>query len=235
MKEQDLTGLYRDSKWIVLACVISLIFCGCAPKLIKLDADERARLKQVNIQAVHYPPPSFNVRTPGKALAGGGGLLGGFISLGLFKSAGEKMTHDYSLEDPVVVVKDRFLSSLDSDFGIKTSSAHEPLSKDSLDELKTTLGKGMVFDFKTIQWMLFYFPTDWSHFRIAYSARSRLIRLEDSKILWQGVCEFIGQDPKTSPTWEQLTENNGALLKIKLSEAADACSKELLAQFNASS
>jgi hypothetical protein len=235
MKGQNLTLLYRDGKWIVLAWVFLLIFCGCGPKLIRMDTGERARLKQVNIQAVRYPPPSFNVRTPGKALAGGGGLLGGFISLGLFKSAGEKMTHDYSLEDPVVAVKDRFLSSLDADLGIKASSVNEPLGKDSLDELKTTFEKGMVFDFKTIQWMLFYFPTDWSHYRIAYSARSRLIRLEDSKILWQGVCEFIGKDPKTSPTWEELTENNGALLKIKLKEAADACSKELLAQFNATS
>jgi len=235
MHERKPAGPRRSTKWIVSAEVVLLGLYGCAPTVSRMDREELARFKQVaNVRAVHYRPPSFNVRTPGKALTGGGGL-GAIFSLHLFKSAGEKMTHDYSLEDPVVTVQDRFLSSVEADFGFQSIPARAPLSNDSFDELKKTFDEGMVFDFKTTDWMLFYFPTDWSHYRISYSARSRLIRLEDSEVVWQGVCKFVGKDPKTSPTWAELTAQNGATLKIKLNEAAEACAKELSAQFRGTS
>lgn len=216
----------------LLVFVLFLLLSGCASTLIQMDKEERSRLNnQSDIQAVHYPS-SFSVRTPGKAIAGGGGALGAIFSLGLYESAGDKMAKEYALEDPALRVQSRFLSSLEKDLGIKNIRiVQESPSKDSIDDLKRTAGKGMVLDFKTTQWMLFYYPTDWSHYRIAYSARGRLVRLEEPKIIWQGTCEFIGQDPKTSPTMDELVANNGALLKQKINEAADACAEQFWSHF----
>ncbi len=225
MKTREMNGL--------LVLTLFLLMHGCGPSLIQMDKNELSRLENLsNIHAVHYPSSSFNVRTPGKTLAGGGGALGSIISLGLFESAGEKMTKDYALEDPILNVQNHFLSSLETDLGLTNIRiVQESPSEDSIDELKRTVGNGMVIDFKTTQWMLYYYPTDWSHYRIAYSARGRLVRLEDSQIIWQGTCESVGQDPKTSPTMNELIANNGALLKEVISEAANACAEQLSTHF----
>lgn len=164
---------------------------------------------------------------------GGGGALGAVLSMGLYESAGDKMANEYALKDPALRLQSRFLTSLEKDTGSKESRiVQEPPGGESIEELKRTFGKGMVLDFKTTQWLLFYYPTDWSHYRIAYSARGRLVRLEEPKIIWQGTCEVIGQDPKTSPTMDELVANNGALLKQKINEAADACAEQLWDHFS---
>lgn len=247
----ETSGLYRDTDmsmsqngygkpclavqftrmWLVL--IIFLLMYGCAPTLIQMHPEELSHLKnQSDIQAVHYSPSPFSIRTPGKVMAGGGGILGSMFSLSLFESAGGKMAKEYTLEDPALRVQNRFLSSLKQDLGITNIRiVQESPSNDSIDELKRTVGKGMVFDFKTTAWTLLYYPFDWTHYRISYEARARLIRLENSRIAWQGNCEFIGEDPKTSPTMDELKANNGAVLKTMLSEAADTCAEELLSQF----
>lgn len=65
----------------LLVCVLFWLMSGCAPALIQMDKEELSRLnKQSDIQVVHYPPSPFSVRTPGKAVAGGGGALGATFS-----------------------------------------------------------------------------------------------------------------------------------------------------------
>lgn len=142
------------------------------------------------------------------------------------------MIKKYSLQDPVLRVKERFLSTLSVDFDLKNiRPVQGPLTDDRVPALKERFGQGVVIDFKTIKWDLLYYLTDWSHYRIAFSARARMVRLEDSKIIWQGVCDIVGKDRKTSPTLDELESNNGALLKVKLNGAADRCVEELLEQF----
>lgn len=226
----------KTTKGLLLVALF-LFLAGCAPALIRPDKEELRRLgEQAGLQVVRFPPSSFSVRTPGKAMVGGGGgALGAVLSLGLYESAGDKMAKEYALEDPAVRLQSRFLTSLEKATGSKESTiVQKPPSGESLEELKRTFGTGMVLDFKTTQWLLFYYPTDWSHYRIAYSARGRLVRLDEPKIIWQGTCEIIGQDPKTSPTLEELVANNGALLKQKINEAADACAEQLWDHFQGS-
>ena len=217
----------------MLVFLLSLSMVGCTSAPVRMDKEELGHLRgRSDIKAVHYPPFQFSVRTPGKAIAGGGGALGAMLSLGMFESAGDKMTKEYALADPAPMVQERFVSALGQDPGITTiQSVQETPGNDDLGELKRVTGQGLVFDFKTTQWMLFYYPTDWSHYRIAYSARGRLVRLEDSKVIWLGTCEAIGQDPTSSPTMDELTANNGALLKTKINEAAETCAQQLLTSF----
>jgi hypothetical protein len=231
-KKEDAMRKIKETNGLLLVALF-LFLSGCAPALIQPDKEELSRLSnQADFHVVHYPPSSFSVRTPGKAMIGGGGALGAMLSLGLYESAGDKMASEYTLKDPALRLQSQFLPSLEKDSGIKNIRiAQEPPSGESIEELRRTFGKGMVLDFKTTQWLLFYYPTDWSHYRIAYSARGRLVRLEEPKIIWQGTCEVIGQDPKTSPTMDELVANNGALLKQKINEAADACAEQLWNHF----
>ena len=241
----------------VLLILLSIYGCGSGFKQIKMSPEEWSHLKnQPVIQAIHYPSPSLTVITPGKAMLNGLGPalvgvnagmgatlleLGGAALLGVGAaiygehravSSGNRIVKDYSIDDPIVRVKERFLFTLEKEYNFENiRSIKEPYSSAKLAELKMIFREGLVIDFKTTRIGLNYYPSSWSHYHIDYQVRARLIRLEDSKILWQGVCRFVEKDPKTSPTMDELTADNGALLKTKLDEAADSCGKELVTQF----
>ena len=66
---------------------------------------------------------------------------------------------------------------------------------------------------------------------VAYAARSRLIRLEDPKIVWQGVCRFP-EEEETIPVQEESLEADSEIPRPSTTkEAVDNCAKQLLAQF----
>lgn len=223
-----------------LCLFLPAAFYGCSSGLIKIDERGLARLKkEPEIHAVTYIPASFIVETPGaygstEAMFGEmEGPLGGFAHLREFEENGKKMIRDYSLEDPVLKVRDKFISSVGADLGLQEAGAFtEPLKDDSIEGLKRRFGKGMVFDFKTTRWLLNYYPADLSHYRMTYGGRARLVSLEDSRVLWQGACRFsTTKEMRASPTMEDLVADDGALLKTKLLEASDRCASELLRQF----
>jgi hypothetical protein len=98
----------------------------------------------------------------------------------------------------------------------------EPVAGDSLDELKTVFAKGLIIDVKTHRWGIA------GNGPFAYGARARVVRLEDSKTLWQGVCKV--EDEMTGVR-DDVESAEGAHLKVKLNEMADACSDQLVDQF----
>lgn len=214
---------------------ILLLMVGCAPSLIKMEKEEIARLKdQPEIQAVHYPAPTFTITTAGQiAVASLFGIIGGAIVGASIEAEGKRLTKEYALEDPSVRVKDRFIAALGTGLELRNfRSLNEPLASDDLTELRTKFAGTMLIDFQTTNWAAGYHLPDTSRYRILYAVRARLIRPEESKIVWQGFCSFKGEDAATSPTLDELKANSGALLKEKLKEAADACADQLLAQFS---
>ena len=51
-------------------------------------------------------------------------------------------------------------------------------SKDSAQDLaQDHRGADYVLDVKTANWMFAYYPSDWSHYRVMYVARFRLIEV----------------------------------------------------------
>ena len=218
-----------------------LFFYGCAPTIIEIDREMLMRLKnEPQILAVHYQPASFEVYgqlgAAGAATATGlatelFGLAGGLAAAGVVWggaiSAGKQLIKDYSLEDPSPRVKEGFISAIESRLGFKsTRSIKETLSTEDLGELKEKFGNMIVIDFLTSQWVFSDRGAFSGEYRLSYSARSRLVRLEDSKVLWQGVCQLF----RSVPSLEELKADNGALLKEKLNEAADICVSQLVAQ-----
>lgn len=241
---------------LILLIFLLLYGCGGGLKQIRMTPEGWNYLKtQSEIQAAHYPSASLTVMTPGKGILQGwpaavGGMaglgatpleLGGAALMGLgleiygeslSRSSGAQMIKDYSLEDPILAVKEQFILYLVFNSDSKNIRfVQEPLRSDNINDLKKISGDGMVIDFKTIHIGLSYFLTYWGRYRIDYLVRARLIHLEDSKILWQGVCSYVGKDPKNSPTMDELAADNGALLKAKINEATDICAKELINQF----
>jgi hypothetical protein len=200
---------------------------------VELAAADRSLVRGApTVHAVHGKA-SFSVRTPGGALAGGGGALGALVSEQVAESGGESMRGRVPIADPAVRVGERLGSVLEHKLGApRIQVVPEPVLADGAKVLAARFGPGLVLALQTEQWMLFYYPTDWSHDRVSYSASARLLDAADGRVLWQSACEFVGSDPATSPTLEELEANDGALLRVKLDEAADACARQLEARLS---
>lgn len=211
--------------WALLVPLVISLAAGCAPRLIKLEPQELARVQRLEgeIRAVHYSPATLYVT----------GGIGDFdpISLVLTIRA-TTWVRGLSLEDPILRVKDRFVTALETEVGLKNlRTIPTPLGSDSLDHLRAELGKGVVLDFKTLTpppaggWAL-YAGIFWSTY--AYSARARLIRLDDSRILWQGLCKIS----EKIPPLRVLEEDDGQAFKTRIEESAVICARQLIQQFS---
>ena len=160
------------------------------------------------IQAVHYSGKFLEVDTDSSSNSEAEALVVPFASY----------QPRLILEDPVLEVKERVVLAMDAALELKSVRLiQEPLVGDDLDQLNAALGKGLAIDFKTIIWNL-------DHKKLWYVARSRIIRLEDSKILWQGVCDVTNH---LSGSWAEHMAAEAALLKKRLNEVAESCAQNL--------
>jgi len=108
------------------------------------------------------------------------------------------------------------------------------LESDELDALRSKFEDALVLDFKTRGWTLFVEPwSQWSTRRyfVIFAVQARLIRLQDSKVMWLGYSYFDeNASLSTSSTWDELAENGCTLLKAKFGQAADTSAQQLAAQ-----
>lgn len=193
---------------------------------------------------------------------------------------GEKIRMTYSIADPVREVKARFVDALPTNLGLKNLRIiDQPATSYEPYQLADSFGSAVALDFITSLWTLYRersfnpFAADRYYLRYAVHARllrleaskyhgepqspavARLLRSEDSKILWQASCVSMGGEftytrnsvqqlvysmnagdiprrggqPYTLKEW---TANGAALLKGRLNEVADACAQALLADFS---
>lgn len=228
LKKSDRTIRVPRSRHIFVVSMIFLWMSGCSRTAIKMEGTERAHLHiQEEIEALHYPTDHLTVMAPDESI-GLGGMAGSRSEVG--SSEGKQMIEAYGLEDPSGSVKERFVSGLKANATVTNiQSTEAPLSFEEPDELKKIFARGMVLDFKTDRWALS--SPNIRGADVIYSARARLIRLEDSKILWQGRCGVTAPEAKGTSNAEEMIIDAGDLLKTKMDEAADHCAKALLAEF----
>jgi len=222
-----LYGIVLGSLWMIVNCT------GCGSTVSKMSKEDFVRFNQVtSVRAIHYDPAmSFRALTPSSALLGGGGAIGGLITLGLTNSAGNKLVSAYEIDDPVLLIKDEFLKSFSLGLNGKgVVSEAKSFPSASLAEIKKTYGDGWCIDFMTINWGMSYFATDWTHYRINYIAQGRLIDIGSEKVFWFGNCTYEPDDGK-SPTYDELMANKGELLKAMLKRAAEKCAQDLWRSF----
>lgn len=156
--------------------------------------------------------------------------------------------------NPLPGVKGQFLSAIGNNFGIENVRViEEPRfsrtitnphavswsvrktirnTEDELDQLKKTFRKGMAIDFYTHKWWLIPYPEDESHYRFVYSVEARLIRIEESAILWKGVCNIVEEDPSEKRSTLAELMSDDLALKHRIANAAVDCMADLFFQFS---
>ncbi|MGH7769589.1 MAG: hypothetical protein ACREQP_19250 [Candidatus Binatia bacterium] len=198
-----------------LSSVVFLIVAGCSSTSVTLTKEDRAQLNnQTEIGAVHHEPAAFY------ADAGVYGLVGHGKSL----SAGKEIRTKYRLEDPAAAVKTSFLQALEKEYGgIKVRAVDRAVAADDLGAVKKAHAGPWIIDFKTLGW------GSAIEGDVEFTIRARLIRNDDSRIVWQGTCKYETKRGKS----KLLTGDSPALLKAKFQAGVAPCVKDLWSQFQA--
>ncbi|HEY4144510.1 hypothetical protein [Pinirhizobacter sp.] len=168
--------------------------------------------------------PDFAAFTAGKATFG---MIGGAMMI----SAGNAIVLENHVPDPSVGLRERL--------GAKLQSAHHmPLvvtgpGDDATSKLSELVAKhhgaDYLLDVETLGWGFYYFPTDWSHYRVSYVAHVRLIDLHSGHIVAESTCKTSAGDGKgeKAPSRDELLANRAALLKSDGSHFIDTCEQTL--------
>jgi hypothetical protein len=142
------------------------------------------------------------------------------------------------VEAPLDRVRDRVVHRLTGPLGYPGISRMTPAmaASDSVEVLRGTVTAPLVLDFRTRSWGVGNLrgggepkaddPIYTHHF-----VRARLLRLSDGQVLWQAVCGLRGYPGDETSKLQHLLANRGALLRQKLTAAADRCSDELVEFF----
>jgi len=225
---------------------VALLIGGCiGPREITVDPEELNILKtEPEIRAVHYLPwASLTVLQE----------LPNF-SYYLNRGPWRKAKFPVEFEDPISKIQDRFVAGLTKELNlhnVRSIGEARPPSGDLYSPLKRTFGSGMVFDFETRYWRLYssIYRNEKTNFMLTYAVRGRLIRVDDSNLLWKAICNVdlpfetsldtkmfdlsTGQDYESILILilKRLLAEEGSVLKLKRDEAETRCSSELLKKF----
>lgn len=220
----------------ILTLGILLLLSGCAASPPQqLAAEDLARIRQeppITV-VVHQPPPPFQQST---AFTTGGimfGPVGTLASMQAESAAGTETTRGIELVNPSIRVRDQFVAGMTSEFGVPQPTVRDNVNSADIERLRAALGPGVVLEFRTVYWGIGTNranPFRQDRFQVNIMVRARLIRLGEQKILWENMHAIISRD---TATVQELQQNDGALLKRRLVEAADMCAKELIAKFSA--
>lgn len=209
---------------LYLGIAILVVLLGCAPNSILMDQQTKESLSAIpEIKVLYYEPPA-----PLVPISPVGGVVAVVASAAeTHRERLDKM----GLEDPILQVKNGFLASMQTSLPKTTLSAvPHPLPDDDLEKLKRELGQGYLLDFKTTKWGILNNAMQVYSFAV-YQSRARLVNLSAEKIIWQGVCHLVENDPIARPSILDFEADNGALFKAYLAKLATSCVAELNRQF----
>lgn len=215
----------RKSTLLLSAVVVT----GCANmEAIRAPESKLNALRGTTFTVLTYQKPDFAALTADKIAVGAlFGVIGSAIAGTSMVSAGNEIIEQHAVSDPAPAIADK-LSGLVSDKLAASSTRYvkeqDPV-KESADDLSGMANKnGIILDVKTINWMFTYLPTNWARYKVVYTVRARLVDAASGTILSQAPCQYESDTEATAPTYDQLLDNDGALLKTKVAAGINVCS-----------
>lgn len=216
---------------VVATTLLCFMATGCVSTKTVPLASKGSELKGKSIVVVQHERPAFTAMTAGKIATGAlFGAVGGAIAGASMVSAGNKIVDENHMEDPAPKVAQGIATDLSvfDDMTVHDAKGVVAKTTEPADLVKLYPGNDLILDVYTTQWMFGYFPTNWSHYKIFYAVKLRLIRTSDNKVLAEGFCNRGNeQSVEGAPTYDELLANNATLLKQRLADESQACGKEL--------
>ena len=192
---------------------------GCvSTKIVPVDHQALSGLHGGTVVVSQREKPSFAANTAGKMMFGAVGAVAAI-------SSGNDIIRDNEVADPAAYIEQALLKDLVTDNALKGVTSPTSTNTTDVAQLaKQYAGADLLLDVQTINWSWIYYPTSWSHYKVIYSAKIRLIDTKHSKLIADGFCARIPDVPaESAPTRDELLDNKAARLKQELATAADYC------------
>jgi hypothetical protein len=138
--------------------------------------------------------PDFAAMTAGKMMFGAIGAVA-------MIHAGNTIVDENGVEDPSVYIGQQLLQSEVSQNG-GVSAPAQTVVADTHDAAKLThlyTGADFILDVQTVNWSFIYFPTNYTHYKVIYSAKLRIIDAHKGNLVAEGFCVRKGDDEKSHP------------------------------------
>lgn len=213
-------------KKVLLAVVAAGTISGCASiNKQPIAPTTTTELRGQTVVQTKRPLPDFAAVTAGKAAFA-------LVGAALMISEGNSLIANNKVADPADAIASSLVTALEIAHGAKSTEQRIATSATDVTEVSSAAGSAarFVVDVQTINWSFAYFPSDWTHYRVIYSAKARLINTSTKTTVAEGFCKRVPESNTNAPTYDELTTNKAALLKKELSLAAEECVKTLKAE-----
>lgn len=204
---------------LALTILPTVLLSACAaPRTQTIDAQSLAAVRNQSIVVTVREVPTFTSQTTTNVPFG---LIGTAMAI----SEGKEIIADNQVADPADAIAAGLAGALQERYGAQTQSRPVRISDDDASAIAAAAkGKARyVVDVRTTFWMLGYFPTDWTHYRVVYSASARLLDADSGRVLAEGVCKFLPESNQGAPRYDDLLANSAQQLKTTLAGYAASC------------
>jgi hypothetical protein len=176
-----------------------------------------AQVQGKSVATTSYAKPDFTAFTAGKAAFA-------MIGAALMISEGNGIVRDNEIPDPAVAITEGLSEKLKAAKSVTVlASKGETKSDDVAAIVAANPDAQYILDYKTLNWLFVYYPSDWSHYKVNYVGRLRLIDAGTKSVAAESACTSTQGDDKNPPDKDQLLADKAALLKSYLSKAASQC------------
>jgi hypothetical protein len=186
-----------------------------------LSRDASSQLQGRSVSVTRYPMPDFAAFTAGKAAFA-------LVGAAAMVVEGNSIVKDNEIPDPAIEIGRVLAERLGSSRSMRWV---EPTRVSTSDDIPTLVsaspGADYLVDVKTFNWLFNYYPSDWSHYRVTYNARVRLIDTARKAVVAETLCRAVQGDDANPPSKEQLLDKRAQLLKEYLAQAAAGCGEVL--------
>lgn len=224
--------LNNSKKILFLFSIVTafLFLQGCAAPKVNLTNQDRTQLKKLkSVKAFHMYPGWPTLKTPL-------GVIASDLTLGFSEdwTEGQKLVKKFKIKNPSMLIKREFIKQVNyrkkaANFvDVRKQLAY----KDSeIEAMKKKYKKGVVLKIQPGMWQIWYYPFNWARYHMWYGASAQLIRLDDSKVLWNAACRADQDNKDTAPTLDELTANNSKVLYNWVNNATAQCARQLANDF----
>jgi hypothetical protein len=143
-------------------------------------------------------------------------------------SAGNQIVAENDIQDPAPEIAAKLLKNMEQVHNMVPGKSPIQLSDNSIEKIAASSnGVPFILDVQTINWSFVYQPTDWTHYRVIYTAKARILDAKTKAVLAENICSNANTPvPDPLPTHDELLANKAALIKEKLALASKECAEQ---------
>jgi hypothetical protein len=215
-------------KWLFLV-LIPVLLTGCVSTATRtIDSRTAAAIQNQSVVHTVRKMPDFGEMTPARAAFG-------VLGVAAIISEGNKSVATNKIADPADAIAATLLQAMQQ--GSRMQVVAAPVQVDSEEPARIAeLAKGkarFVLDVRTLLWQMVYFPTDWTHYQVVYTAKARLIDVETRTVVAEAFCKNVPESNAGAPTFDEMLASSAARLKaandVKARACADMFGRDMLA------